>query len=149
MVCDSTKRPLPEALVGQHVHVRVHLNLHNGCYVVSLGGKVQGYTEALMLRDVTTAIMPAGYAACRDEQVRNVHAYLVGTLVEAGVYHSPPAGWKRLRYNCLTGPPCFVLRDESERCLTIAPAVLALPGGHVWVAPGYSTKVAPHVEAAS
>lgn len=130
--CDPGDRPLPRSAIGKKV--RVHLNLHNGCYSVSVGGKVQGYTHALALRDVTTHVLKSGYKRCRDENKRNVHAFLQGTLVAAGKIATLPEGaknWRKVSYNCLTHPPCFYFTDDGA-CLTSAYEVVAYPGGKVW-----------------
>jgi hypothetical protein len=132
--CDPSERPLPDDLLGQRVAVALHFT--NRCYTVSLGGRVKGYTPALRLRDVTTRVRRGGYEACRREQQRNVHAWLLGELVEAGedvARTAPPADWRRLTYHCKVGPPCFYYPDDGQ-CLVSAREVLALPNG-VWVAP--------------
>jgi hypothetical protein len=85
--------------------VRVHRNLHNGCWVVSKGGKVKGYATSLTLKNARPRVGAAGYERCMDEQRRNVHAYIDGTLVSLRA--SAPSGWKRVSYNCRTGPAGF------------------------------------------
>ncbi len=129
--CDPSARPLPPSALGKRV--RVHLNLHNGCYVVTIAQKVAGYSPALLLTDVTSVVSKAGYARCREERSRNVHAYLEGTLEGAGEARGTvgPA-FRRLRYNCLTAPPCFYLEDTGE-CLVRAKQAICLPQGRVWV----------------
>jgi hypothetical protein len=134
-VCDTSARPLDaRALLGSRV--RVHLNLHNGCYVVGVGGRVQGYTHGVTLRDVTAKVSEAGWRRCRSEGTRNVHAWLEGTL--ADVAPTPPAAgrsWGALSYNCLTMPPCFYWR-ESGVCFTDAREVRCLPGAVVFASRG-------------
>jgi hypothetical protein len=125
--CNPSAKPLDARLVGQRV--RVHLNLHNGCYVATWKGKVAGYAEALVLVEVRARVTPSGYERCRTEQTRNVHAFLEGRLERIGRSEAPP-GARRLSYNCLTGPPCFVFSDGA--CFAEAEMVVALPGGLVW-----------------
>jgi hypothetical protein len=132
--CDPSKRPLPDGLLGQRVEVALHFT--NRCYTVAIRGKVRGYTPAVWLRDVTPRVQPGGYEACRREQQRNVHAWLLGELVDAGeavAAISAPADWRPVSYRCKDGPPCFFFADDGV-CLGSAPQALALPGG-VWVAP--------------
>jgi len=93
--------------------VRVHRNLHNGCWVVSKGGKVQGYATSLTLKDVRPRVGAAGYGRCMSEQRRNVHAYLDGTLVSLRA--SSPQGWKRITYNCRDGPAGFYFVGSKSR----------------------------------
>lgn len=129
--CDPSARPLPSSALGKQV--RVHLNLHNGCYVVTIAQRVVGYSPALHLTGVTSKVSKAGYAKCREEQSRNVHAYLEGTLVGAGEARGTLGPkFRRLRYNCLTAPPCFYLEDTGE-CLVRAREAVCLPQGRVWV----------------
>lgn len=132
--CDPSEKPLPDGLIGQPVTVA--LNLHNGCYTVSIKREIQGYTRALWLGDVTTKVLPGGYNRCRTEQTRNVHAFLMGTLLGAGeelARSAPPAGSRRITYHCKSGPPCFYFADDGQ-CLVSAREALMLPDG-VWVAP--------------
>lgn len=140
-LCDPSARPLPRALLGQRAAVALHLI--NRCYTVSIDRKIQGYTPALLLRDVTTKVLPSGYTRCHREQRRNVHAWLLAELVDAGasVKHvAPPAGWRRITYHCKDGPPWFTFADDGER-FTAAREALALPSG-VWVPPEAGARAA-------
>lgn len=131
--CDPSQRPLRSSdVIGRDVSA--YLNLHNKCWVVADKTGVLGYTDALVLRDVTSTVRRAGYERCRKEQQRNVHAFLNGTLVDAGTLHAKPEGAQRLSYNCLNGPPCFVYRDgpRAEECFVSAPLIVAHPNGRVW-----------------
>jgi hypothetical protein len=117
--CDtaSTGRALTKAiskkLAGKPV--RVHLNLHNGCYVFTHKGLVTAYARFFHLRDVLPRVGVGGYRRCHELKVRNVHAYLKGTFVD----DKPPAkrgkGWRRITYNCKTNKrPCFYYVDNNE-----------------------------------
>ena len=130
--CDASARPLSGDYLGERV--RVHLNLHNGCYVVSHGGRVAGYTNAIRLADVVPRVSVPGFERCHDDQVRNVHAYLDGDLAAIGDdVRGPPANWRRLRYNCrIQTKPCFVYEDD-ESCFAGAAEAVGLPGGRLWV----------------
>jgi hypothetical protein len=128
--CDPSARPLSKKYLGQRV--LVHVNLHNGCYAVTVGRRVVGYTDGLRLADVTARVRSREFERCQEEQVRNVHAWLLGTLTEIGARADAPVGWTRLRYNCLRQRrPCFLL-EGTETCFVSAPEVIALPGGRVW-----------------
>jgi hypothetical protein len=128
--CDPSSKPLTNAVVGKKV--RVHLNLHNGCYVVSQNGKVVGYTHGLQLRDVTAKVSDGGFRRCREEASRNVHAYLEGILVS----HVEPAmtsRGRRISYNCLKkSEPCFYYAD-TQGCFKEAREARCYPRGQVWV----------------
>lgn len=111
--CDPSSRPLPK---GTHGRVRVHVNLHNGCYVVSQKGKVVGYTRTLTLKNVLPKVSLAGWERCNREQVRNVHAYLEGDLVKHSAKVPVGKGWRKITYNCkVAAQPCFV--DQKGRCV--------------------------------
>jgi len=127
--CDPSSRPLPDSALGQRV--RVHLNLHNGCYVASKKGKVLGYSPSLELRDVTSSVSMSGYRRCREEQTRNVHAWLEGVLASADPAQPGSPEWRRLSYNCLTAPPCFFYVD-THSCFSSAEEVRCFQGGKVW-----------------
>lgn len=100
--CSPGDKQAPN-LVGEKV--RVHVNLHNGCYVITHKGKVAGYVKSLTLADVTPKISMSGYKKCKDEQQRNVHAFLEGTLISMSA--STPSGWEQITYNCKTRGPHF------------------------------------------
>jgi hypothetical protein len=104
--CDPNARPLKKGLEGKRV--RVHLNLHNGCVVISHGGRVQGYTKGVTLRNVVPKISKAGYDRCRATKTKNVHAYLQGELVKRSAKR-PGRGWRKITYNCRGkgGRPAF------------------------------------------
>lgn len=117
--CDvaATGRPLTRALArkleGQPV--RVHLNLHNGCYVFTHRGRVTAYARFFYLTDVLPRVGVGGFRRCHQKKVRNVHAYLEGTFVDG----EPPAtrgrGWRQITYNCKTNQrPCFFYVDNDE-----------------------------------
>jgi hypothetical protein len=103
--CDpeGTGRKLDaRALKGQRV--RVHVNLHNGCYVVSHKGRVAGYAKAVTIRDVLPKVGVGGWQRCNSTKVRNVHAWIEGTLVSASAAVPRGGGWKKISYNCKTHP---------------------------------------------
>ena len=117
--CDQMKtgKPLTGALLARlkGQHVRVHLNLHNGCYVITHAGHVAAYTRAFHLKDARPRIGMGGYKRCHEEQVRNVHAYLEGELVSATPPRDRGAGWRSITYNCKTHGPCFYFEND-EKC---------------------------------
>jgi len=110
--CDvaATGRQLRAGLKGERV--RVHVNLHNGCFVVGHRGLVAGYARSLTLKNVQPRVSQAGWARCNTEQVRNVHAYLEGELASVSATR-PGAGWRRITYNCKVAGPAFHYDDGS------------------------------------
>lgn len=117
--CDtaSTGRALTKAiskkLAGKPV--RVHLNLHNGCYVFTHKGLVTAYARFFHLRDVLPRVGVGGYKRCHELKVRNVHAYLQGTFVDDEPPKKRGKGWRRITYNCKVNKrPCFYYVDNNE-----------------------------------
>jgi hypothetical protein len=111
--CDPSKRPLRiKGLKGKFV--RTHVNLHNGCFVVSYKSKVQGYSKALKLKDVRPRVGQAGWQRCNTSQVRNVHAYLDGELVSGKTSRKSGKGWRQISYHCKTHGPYFFFVDTDE-----------------------------------
>jgi len=127
--CEPGDRPLDtESLIGQRV--RVHLNLHNGCYAISQRGKTLGYASRFALASAASSVSRSGYKRCREEKKRNVHAWLEGVLLDEP--SRTPIGWRRVSYNCLTHPPCFFYVDDGA-CFVKAIEVRGFEGGKVWV----------------
>ena len=112
--CDpsSTKKPLKVASLKGKV-ARVHVNLHNGCYTVSSKGKVQGYTKSLVLKGVLPKVSLSGWERCRKTGVRNVHAYIQGTVV-SGAPKKAGRGWRKISYRCKTAGPHFFYSDTGD-----------------------------------
>jgi predicted transcriptional regulator len=111
--CDPSKRPLKiKGLKGKFV--RTHVNLHNGCFVVSHKSKVQGYTKALKLKDVRPRVGQAGWERCNTSQVRNVHAFLDGELVSGKGAKKAGKGWRQISYHCKSHGPFFFYVDTDE-----------------------------------
>jgi len=107
---------------GRHDHkkavgkaIKVHLNLHNGCYAFTLKGKVIGYGRSFHLTNVKPTVGKAGWEKCRREQVRNVHAYLRGTLKSTRPTKlKSKKGWRQVSYNCKTHGPFFYFKDNNK-----------------------------------
>lgn len=66
--------------------VRVYYNLHKGCLSVQgrtkKGWRVWKHTTEIMLKDVTFSVSQAGRERVIREGRKNVHAFVVGTLVD-------------------------------------------------------------------
>lgn len=117
--CDvkATGRPLSASLSKklEGKPVRVHLNLHNGCYVFTLRGRVIAYATHFYLRDVRPKVGVGGFRRCHENKVRNVHAYLEGTFVDGKPPPTRGRGWRQITYNCKTNQrPCFFYVDNDE-----------------------------------
>lgn len=60
--------------------VRIYRNLHKKCWSVLFKGKVVGHAKFLALTNVTFLVLPGGYERFKKTNVKNVHAFLCGTL---------------------------------------------------------------------
>lgn len=68
-----------EDLIG--LQVRVYRNLHRGCLSIQHGGRVVAHVNNITLDGVTFKVSQAGRQRCLREKRKNVHAYVVGTVV--------------------------------------------------------------------
>ena len=68
------------------MQVRVYYNLHKHTFSIqhktSKGWRVRDYADEVMLKDVTFKVSEAGRQRVIREGRKNVHAYVIGTLVD-------------------------------------------------------------------
>lgn len=105
----------------------VYWNLHrNRLSLRPIGGRVEHH-DAVLLKDVTLAVQPAGRERVLRERRKNVHAFVRGTVaaLDEGVAESCD-GWERVTYNpykaatfvTIDGRPVFtaakaIIRDKA------------------------------------
>jgi hypothetical protein len=79
------------------MRVKLYWNLHKDCFSVmdAKTGRVAFHADTVALRDVKTNVQAGGRARAVREGKRNVHAFLVGELVEAVARE----GGRVVRYN--------------------------------------------------
>jgi hypothetical protein len=75
--------------------VEVYFNLHRKCLSIRQGGKVIGYQDAVVLRDVTFKVSQKGRERVLREKAKNVHAFIKGSLTELPA----ASGGRLIRYN--------------------------------------------------
>ena len=63
--------------------VRVYRNLHKKCVSVKQGGIVRCHSENVVLKDCKFIVSEAGQRRVRNEQKKNVHAFVEGFVVDA------------------------------------------------------------------
>ena len=72
--------------IAEHIDptkkVRVYRNLHRDCYSVKQGGIVRCHAENVTLRSCQFIVSKAGQRRVRDEQKKNVHAFIEGYVVD-------------------------------------------------------------------
>lgn len=88
-------------------------NLHQDLWSLRVQGRVVGYSEGLTLRGVTFRVSEAGRQRVLRERKKNVHAYVVGTLVDSKGCRSPEPGWIRVTYNPYKGN-CFYEAESGK-----------------------------------
>lgn len=66
--------------------VRVFVNPKRGCYSIMQDGRVKASAKQIRLRDATFLVRESGRQRMLRENRRNVHAYVVGELIE---FHHP------------------------------------------------------------
>jgi hypothetical protein len=72
--------PFKKRRVNYRKPVEVYRNLLRDSYSVRQGGLVVGHTKAIMICDATFVVNAAGHKRYKDSGVRNVHAWVRGTI---------------------------------------------------------------------
>lgn len=62
--------------------VMVYYNLHKRTFSVTSEGKVIMHADYVKLRDVEFRVREGGKMKVRDEKRKNVHAFVIGTLID-------------------------------------------------------------------
>lgn len=108
--------------VGQKV--KVYRNLHRKTYSIAdaASGLVLGYADRITLQDAEFKVGQAGRQRVLQEQRKNVHAYVVGTLI----YAAGEGLSRKVRYNPYHYPT-FV-NDASMPVYTASLVTLAEDG---------------------
>lgn len=70
----------PSTLIGKQV--RVYRNLHQDCWSVQHKGLVVAHVNTVKLKNVRFVVQQGGYERFLREGTKNVHAFVVGKLVE-------------------------------------------------------------------
>jgi hypothetical protein len=71
--------------------VKVYRNLHAGkksglkVYSVVHDGRVVAHVSQILLQDVEFRVQPAGQKKVRETKRKNVHAFIVGTVIRSGM----------------------------------------------------------------
>ena len=65
--------------------VRVYRNLNSKCVSVRQGSLVKCHTTNVVLKDCRFIVSEAGQRRVRDEQKKNVHAFIEGYVVHEGI----------------------------------------------------------------
>lgn len=112
--------------------VDVYRNLLRKCVSIRQHGKVTGYAQSVVLRDVTLRVRPAGVQRIRRRHEREIVAYVQGALESSSdnATLSLPADAQRVLFNPYEHDT-FVLQDGTP-VLTAAAFYMTTPCGS-WV----------------
>lgn len=100
----------PMELDGERVYV--HWNLRTNTYSVKVKGQPMQHIGHLVVRDAEFRVQPAGRERVRREQVKNVHAYVTGT-VDLMPGDMATTAWRPVTYNPYKYDT-FVYQDTEE-----------------------------------
>jgi hypothetical protein len=62
--------------------ISVYKNLHTGLWSLRQGGRVVCHSDYIVMSDVKFRVQPSGRAKVLREKKKNVHAFIVGHIVE-------------------------------------------------------------------
>jgi len=79
-ISESQKKLLKLNLLGGRVMVYYNLNKHT--FSIQRGGLVVAHADYVRLSDVEFRVRKGGLERVRKEQVKNVHAFVIGTLLD-------------------------------------------------------------------
>jgi hypothetical protein len=69
-----------DTLIGKRV--RVYRNLNKNCWSIQLNGLVVAHATTVKLKNVWFSVRRSGYERFQREGRKNVHAFVIGELVE-------------------------------------------------------------------
>lgn len=97
--------------------VMVYYNLHKHTFSVSYGGKVIMHADFVKLKDVEFRVRQGGKEKVRDEKRKNVHAFVIGDLVDFCEFPCksilPPDDGLIVTYNPYINDS-FIIKDTEE-----------------------------------
>lgn len=93
-ISESQKKLLKLNILGEKVMVYYNLNKHT--FSIQKGGLVVAHADYVRLSDVEFRVRKGGLDRVRREQTKNVHAFVIGTLLD------------------LCDHPCNDIPDESD-----------------------------------
>jgi len=80
IINESQKNVLLNSLIGQRV--KVYYNLHKHTFSVQKNGLVVLHADYVKLENVEFKVRPGGREKVRQEKSKNVHAFVIGNLVD-------------------------------------------------------------------
>jgi hypothetical protein len=80
VITESQRRMLVDSLIGQRV--KVYYNLHKHTFSVQKQGLVILHADYVKLENVEFKVRPGGKEKVRQEKSKNVHAFVIGELID-------------------------------------------------------------------
>jgi len=80
VITETQRRMLANSLMGQRV--KVYYNLHKHTFSVQKNGLVVMHADFIKLENVEFKVRPTGKEKVRQEKSKNVHAFVIGNLID-------------------------------------------------------------------
>ena len=80
IITEEQNKVLLDSLMGQRV--KVYYNLHKHTFSVQKNGLVVMHADYIKLENVEFKVRPGGKQKVRQENSKNVHAFVIGDLVD-------------------------------------------------------------------
>ncbi len=101
-----------DSFIGKKV--KVYWNLHKQCWSVIYKTKVVGYVYSIRLENVHFVVQKAGRQRVLQEKKKNVHAFVVGTLI-AFNQQKPPDYVLKISYHPYLNPWFHLILSPEEK----------------------------------
>ncbi len=110
-----------------------HRNLRDRTWSITRRGKLVCNAPAVIMENCELRVRPGGRARVLKDRVKNVHAFVIGDIVDArGVTEFFEKGAEACTYDPYSAG-CFYLTDHAETGVTHAERVLLDSNGKMWV----------------
>jgi hypothetical protein len=80
LITEEQKKFLSKNIIGEKV--MVYYNLHKHTFSIQKGGLVMAHADYIKLKDVEFRVRSGGRKKVNIEKSKNVHAFVIGTLVD-------------------------------------------------------------------
>ena len=115
LITEEQKKFLSKNIIGEKV--MVYYNLHKHTFSIQKGGLVMAHADYIKLKDVEFRVRPGGRKKVNIEKSKNVHAFVIGTLIDFCEYPCTeiplePVG-EVVTYNPYKHES-FVIKDTNE-----------------------------------
>ncbi len=87
IITEEQRKKIVTSLIGEKV--MVYYNLHKHTFSIQKNGIVLSHADYIKLKDVEFRVRPGGRKKVNVEKAKNVHAFVIGTLVDFCEYPCP------------------------------------------------------------